>query len=124
MEQVSRLKWLAVPDPIGGHLRDPAVTDPGLPNVLRHLFRPQHPADGAAVADNVVGCLERDLAFPLELTADLTVQSLPGWLIASLKEGFAYAEGFDYTVRWKSAPWTCRCPKTVSFDEAASRGVV
>lgn len=60
-EQVSRLKWLTVTDPIGGHLHDPAGTDPGLPDVLRRLFRSQRPADLAAVVDLVIGCHERDL---------------------------------------------------------------
>lgn len=59
--QVSRLKWLTVTDPIGGHLHDPAGTDPGLPDVLRRLFRSQRPADLAAVVDLVIGCHERDL---------------------------------------------------------------
>ena len=54
--QVSRRKWLTVPDPIGSHLHDPA--------------------DVAAVAVLVIGCHERDLAFHLVLTADLTVQRL------------------------------------------------
>ena len=54
-EQVSRLKWLAVPDPIGGHLHDPVGTDPGLLDVLRRLFRSQRPADVAAMADLVIG---------------------------------------------------------------------
>ena len=74
--QVSRLKLLAVPDPIGGHLHDPAGCDPGLLDVLQRLFRSQRSADVAAVVDLVIGCLERDLPFPLELTADLTVQRL------------------------------------------------
>ena len=73
---MSRLKWLTVPEPIGGHLHDPAGTDPGLPDVLRRLFRLQRPADVAAVVDLVIGCYEMDLAFLLVLTADLTVQRL------------------------------------------------
>jgi len=73
---VSRLKWLTVPDPIDGHLHDPAGTDPALLDVLRRLFRSQRPADVAAVVDLMMGCHKKNLAFPLELTADLTVQRL------------------------------------------------
>ena len=60
---MSRLRWLAVPEPIGGHLHDPAVTDPGHPDLLRRLLHPQRPADVAAVADFVVGCLEKGSGF-------------------------------------------------------------
>lgn len=42
----------------------------------RRLFCSQRPADIAAMVDCVIGCHERDLAFPLELTADLIVQRL------------------------------------------------
>jgi hypothetical protein len=42
----------------------------------RGLFGAQGPGDGAAVADLVIRCHERDLALSLELAADLAVQRL------------------------------------------------
>jgi len=73
---VSRLKWLAVPDPIRNHLHDPPGSASALPDVIRRLFRPQRPAEVSAVSDSVIGCQEGDLAFLLELTEDLTEQRL------------------------------------------------
>ena len=75
-KQVSRLKSLADPDPIRNHLHDPPGSASALPDVILRLFRPQRPAEDAAVSDFVIGCQERDLAFLLELTEDLTEQRL------------------------------------------------
>lgn len=75
-KHVGRLKWLAVSAAPGGYLHDPAGPDPGLANVLRCLFRTQHPGDVAAVADLVNRCHKKDLALALKLAADLAVQRL------------------------------------------------
>jgi len=74
--QVGGLKRLAIAAARGHHLHDPAGADPGLGDLLRCLFGVQRPSDGAAVADLPIGCQERDLAFSLELAADLAVQRL------------------------------------------------
>ena len=75
--QVGGPEGLAIPAALGDHLDDPAGAAPGRADVLGGLFRPQCPRDRAAVADLVIRCHERDLAFPLELAADLAVQRLP-----------------------------------------------
>ena len=70
------LKRLAVSGAIGGHLHDPAGADPGLPNVIWILLGPQCPGDGAAAADLVIRCHNRDLALAMELAADLVKECL------------------------------------------------
>ena len=47
-----------------------------LTDVLRCLLGAERPGDGTAVADLMIRCHQRDVAFPLELAADLTVQCL------------------------------------------------
>jgi hypothetical protein len=75
-KEVSSLKGLAVATAGGRHLDDPAGTDPGLTDVLRCLLGPQRPGDGAAVADLVIRCHERDVPLALELAEDLAMQRL------------------------------------------------
>ena len=75
-EVVGGLERLAVTAAGGVHLNDPAGADPGFCDVLRCLFGPQLPGDVTAVAFLVIPCLERDLALPLKLTADLAVEGL------------------------------------------------
>jgi hypothetical protein len=75
-EQMGGVKWFTVAPAGGRDFHDPAGADPGLPDVLRRLFGPQGPGDGATVADLVIRCHDRDLALSLELTADLPVQRL------------------------------------------------
>ncbi len=53
----------AVTGPYGPDFRDPAGAEQGFPDVLRYIFRPQVPADIAAVADLMILCHKRDLAF-------------------------------------------------------------
>jgi len=71
---VGGLKRLAVASAGCLHLNDPAGAGPGLMDVLRGLFGPQPPGDVAAMADLVIRCHKRDLAFSLELAADLAMQ--------------------------------------------------
>jgi len=75
-EEMDGLKGLAVAGAGGAHLHDPAGADPGLSDVLWGRFGTQRPGDGAAMADLVIRCHERDLAPSLELAADLAVQRL------------------------------------------------
>ena len=75
-EEMGLPEDLAVASANGGHLHDPAGAAPGLTDVLRCLFGTQSPGDVAPVALLVIHCETRDVAFPLELAADLTVQSL------------------------------------------------
>ena len=73
---MQRRKGLAVSAAAGRHLHAPAGADPGLGDVWRCLFGTQGPGVGAAVADLVIRCHERDLALSLELAADLAVLRL------------------------------------------------
>ena len=97
-EPMGGLKWLAIAAAVGGHFDDPAGADPGLGDVLRRLFRARHPGDGTAVADLVIGCHKRDLAFSLNW------QRIWRWRVF----------WFALTVRRKSAPCSWSCRKTVS----------
>ncbi len=72
--QVGCLKRLSVASAGCLHLHDPAGAGPGLTDVLRDLFGPQNPGDLATMADLVIRYHKRDLAFPLELAADLAMQ--------------------------------------------------
>ncbi len=72
-EQVLCLKGRAVAAAADSRLHDPAGADPGLGDGRRCLFGTQGPSDGAAVADLVIRCLERDLALSLEMAAELAV---------------------------------------------------
>jgi hypothetical protein len=75
-EQVLRLKGGAVAAGAGRLLHDTAGADPALADVCRCLFGTQGLSDGAGVADLVIPCTKRDLAFSLELAMDLGVQRL------------------------------------------------
>ena len=45
-------------------------------DVLRRFFRPQSPEDVTAMADLVIGCHQRDVAFSKQLIGDLPVERL------------------------------------------------
>ncbi len=68
------------------HLHDPAGAAPGLADVFRCLFGAERPGDGTAMTFLENTCLNRDVAFPLELASDLAMQCLlvgsplRGWL--------------------------------------------
>ena len=70
------LERLAITAAAGQQLHDPGATRPVRFDVLRCFFGPHRPGDLTAVPDLVMRCSKRDLAFPLELAADLPVQSL------------------------------------------------
>ena len=74
-KEVGGLKGLAVAAASCRHLHDHAGADPGLADVLRGLFGPQRPGDDVAMADLVIRCHKRDLAFSLVLAADLAGKS-------------------------------------------------
>ncbi len=61
---------------VGDHLHNPAGADPGFRDVLRCRFGSEGPSDVPTVADLVIHCHERDLALPLKLAVDLTMQRL------------------------------------------------
>ena len=67
---------LAVANANGDYFHDPAGAAPGLTDVLRCLFGAERPGDGTTMTLLENTCLNRDVAFPLELAADLTVQCL------------------------------------------------
>ena len=73
-EQMGGVKGLAIAATGGHDFHDPAGADPGLGDVWRCLFGAEGPGDGAAVADLVIRCHERDLALSLKLAADLPVE--------------------------------------------------
>ena len=75
-EVVGSLKRLAVTAAGGAHLHDPAGAAPCLADVLWSLSGPQLPGEVSAVTFLLIRCHERDLVLSLELTADLTMQSL------------------------------------------------
>jgi len=52
-----------------------SAASPGLTDVLRGRTGAQTPGDVPAMADLVIRCQKRDLAFSLELAADLAIQS-------------------------------------------------
>ena len=62
--------------PIADHLHDPAGAAPGLADVLRCLFGAERPGDGTTMTLLENTCLNRDVAFPLELAPDLAMQCL------------------------------------------------
>ncbi len=70
------LERLALTDATGQQLHDPGATWPVGFDVLRYLLGPHRPGDLAAVADLVMRCSKRDLALPLKLPADLSLQGL------------------------------------------------
>ena len=70
------LERLAIADPGGDHLGDPAGAMPIGFDVLRCFFRPQSPADFTSMADLVIGCHEGDLALSKQLIGDLPVELL------------------------------------------------
>ena len=67
---------LAVAGPDCGHLHNPTGAAPGLTDVLRCRFGAERPGDVAAVADLMIRCHQRDVAFPLKLASDLAMQCL------------------------------------------------
>ena len=67
---------LALTDPGGTHLDDPAGAAPFRSDVFWCLFSSQRPGDVPTVADLVILCQVWDLALPLELAANLTMQCL------------------------------------------------
>ncbi len=69
------LERLAVPDPGGGHLSDPAVAMQIGLHMLRSFFRDQGP-DVTAMADRVIGCDDRDAALSKQPIRDLQVERL------------------------------------------------
>jgi hypothetical protein len=73
-EQMGGVKGLAIAATGGHDFLDPAGADPGLTDVLWCLFGAEGPGDGAAVADLVIRCHERDLALSLKLAANLPVE--------------------------------------------------
>ena len=75
-EPVRRLEPLAITDPGGDHLGDPAGAMPVRLDVLRRFFRPEIPGDVAPMADLVIRCHERDVAFSKQLIGDLSVELL------------------------------------------------
>ena len=70
------LERLAIADPGGDHLGDPAGAMPIGFDVLRCFFRPQSPADFTSMADLVIGCHEGDVALSKQLIGDLPVERL------------------------------------------------
>ena len=70
------LERLAIADPGGDHLGDPAGAMPIGLDVLRRFFRPQSPADVTAMPDLVIGCHKRDVALSKQLIGDLPVERL------------------------------------------------
>jgi len=75
-EQMGGVNGLAVTGAGGRDFNDPAGSGPGLADVLKSLFGPQHPSDVPAVTDLVIRCHERELALSLELAANLAEQRL------------------------------------------------
>ena len=75
-EQMPGLERLAATATAGDQLNDPGRPWPVRLDVLRCFLGPQRPGDVTAVTDLVMRCSKRDLALPLELTADLPLQGL------------------------------------------------
>ena len=75
-EPVRGLERLAIADPGGDHLGDPAGAMPIGLDVHRRFFRPQIPGDVTAMADLMIGCDERDVALSKQLIGDLPVERL------------------------------------------------
>lgn len=67
---------LAVAGPDGGYLHNPTGAAPGFTDVLRCLFGAERPGDGTTMTLLENTCLNRDVAFPLELASDLAMQCL------------------------------------------------
>ena len=70
------LERLAIADPGGDHLGDPAGALPIGFDVLQRFFRPQGPADFTSMADLVIACHEGDVALSKQLIGDLPVERL------------------------------------------------
>jgi hypothetical protein len=130
-EQVGGVKGLAVTGTAGSDFHDPTGADPGLADVLWSLFGAQRPGDGAAVADLVIGCHERDLALSLELATDLAVERLlVGFhrqeevgtlLLEELQNGFWVwsASAWISTPSRSSSPSSCRSTARSWFSPVA-----
>ena len=67
---------LAIAGAFGVHFHDPAGAVPIGLDVLRRFFRPQSPEDVTAMASNVIGCHETDVALSQQLIGDLPVERL------------------------------------------------
>jgi hypothetical protein len=65
-EQLGGTEGPAVPGAFGENLHDPSGANPGVADVLRGLFRPQSPGDGAAMAELMIRCHEGNPALSLE----------------------------------------------------------
>ena len=72
--EVFGLEWLAVAAACCHDFNDPARAEPLLADVVWRLFGSQRPGDVSTMADLVIRCQERDLAFSFELTQDLAMQ--------------------------------------------------
>jgi hypothetical protein len=74
--QMCRLTWLVIAAADGGHFDDPAGADLGLGDVLWCLVGAQRLGECTALADLVIACHKRDLAFSMDLAADLAAEGL------------------------------------------------
>ena len=108
------LKWLAIAAAGGGHFDDPAGVDPVLSDVFWGRFCTQRPGDGAAVAVLLIACHKRDLAFSLELAADLTVEDLLVCLDRQEEVGSLLQE------LPKNGFWVCRASAWISTPSRSS----
>ena len=75
-ESVRGFERLAAAGADRGQLHDPAGAAPGLSDVLRCQFGAERPGDGTTMTFLENTCLDRDVALPLELAPDLTIQCL------------------------------------------------
>jgi len=124
-KEVFSLEWLAVAAPGCHDFNDPARADPLFTDVVWRLFRSQRPGDVSTMADLVIGCQERDLAFSFELTLDLAMQrplvgldiqeEVGALLLELLKNGFWVCKASA----WISKPWRSSSPSSV-FSTARS----
>jgi hypothetical protein len=118
-KEVLGLEWLAVAVPCGDDFNDPAGAEPGFTDVPRRIFRSHGPGDVSAMADLVVYCQKRDLAFSFELTLDMAMQrplvsldcqeEVGALLLELLKSGFWVCKASA----WISNPWRSNSPSSV-----------
>jgi hypothetical protein len=122
---------LTVANADGDHFHDPAGAAPGLTDVLRCLFGAERPGDGTTMTLLGNTCLNRDVAFPLELASDLAMQGLlvpldgqeeVGPLLLELsKNGFWVwsASAWISTPSRSSSPSSCRSTARSWFSPVA-----
>ena len=131
--EVFGLEWLAVAAACCHDFNDPARAEPLLADVVWRLFGSQRPGDVSTMADLVIRCQERDLAFSFELTQDLALQrplvglllrrslwldgqeEVGALLLELLKNGFWVCRASA----WISKPWRSSSPSSV-FSTARS----